>query len=65
MKRCMELNMVVIMIIEAICMKNKNIMRSVPPRCGKTISLKHNALQKAKGQQKVLLHEELLGRPIQ
>lgn len=34
-------------------------------RCGKTLMMKAKQLKYAKGQQKVLLHEELLGRPIQ
>ena len=33
--------------------------------CGKTLMMKAKQLKYAKGQQKVLLHEELLGRPIQ
>ena len=32
---------------------------------GKTLMMKVKQLKYAKGQQKVLLHEELLGRPIQ
>lgn len=32
---------------------------------GKTLMMKAKQLKYAKGQQKVLLHEELLGRPIQ
>lgn len=34
-------------------------------RYGKTLMMKAKQLKYAKGQQKVLLHEELLGRPIQ
>ena len=34
-------------------------------RCGKTLMMKAKQLKYAKGQQKVLLHEELLGRSIQ
>lgn len=32
---------------------------------GKILMMKAKQLKYAKGQQKVLLHEELLGRPIQ
>lgn len=34
-------------------------------RCGKILTMKAKQLKYAKGQQKVLLHEELLGRSIQ
>lgn len=33
-------------------------------RCGKTLMMKAKQLKYAKGQDKVLLHEELLGRPL-
>lgn len=41
------------------------LIPSSAARCGKTLMMKIKQLKYAKGQQKVLLHEELLGRSIQ
>lgn len=43
----------------------KVLLISDSARCGKTLMMKVKQLRYAKGQQKVLLHEELLGRSIQ
>lgn len=43
----------------------KVLLISDSARCGKTLMMKAKQLKYVKGQQKVLLHEELLGRSIQ
>lgn len=43
----------------------KVLLTSDSTRCDKTLTMKVKQLKYVKGQQKVLLHEELLGRPIQ
>lgn len=45
--------------------EKKVLLISGSARCGKTLMMKAKQLKYAKGQQKVLLHEELLGRSIQ
>lgn len=45
--------------------EKKVLLTSDSARCGKTLMMKGKQLKYAKGQQKVLLHEELLGRSIQ
>lgn len=45
--------------------EKKVLLISDSGRCGKTLMMKTKQLKYAKGQQKVLLHEELLGRSIQ